>query len=227
MSAQEFAAFLSVEDHPDPEDDRVCDMINERMRKMEVVDLVTFKMNEHLRSESERAGGAHMSWFKMFNQYDVDGTGRIDFDEMHEVIRKELGISRAKLSEDEYRFLWEHLDQGDDGFIEARFARVLRAGRERETRARFARRERERESESAASRGLVLSRKRVVQAEPHLSPNPPLPSPFRPLSSHTSLLRQNRCRSLPSSCAARSAKRRPRSGAAGRRTNCSRRCAPR
>ena len=30
---------------------------------MEVIDLVTFKMNEHLRSESERVGGAHMSWF--------------------------------------------------------------------------------------------------------------------------------------------------------------------
>ena len=120
VSAQEFAAFLSVEDHPDPEDDRVCDMINARMRKMEVIDLVTFKMNEHLRSESERAGGAHMSWFKMFNEYDKDGTGRIDFDEMHEVIRKELSIPRSKLSEDEYRFLWDHLDQGDDGFIEAR-----------------------------------------------------------------------------------------------------------
>ena len=140
MSAQEFAAFLSVEDHPDPEDDRVCDMINARMRKMEVIDLVTFKMNEHLRSESERAGGAHMSWFKMFNEYDKDGTGRIDFDEMHEVIRKELSIPRSKLSEDEYRFLWDHLDPGDDGFIEARARESVRA----------APRERKREGQRAA-----------------------------------------------------------------------------
>ena len=152
MSAQEFAAFLSVEDHPDPEDDRVCDMINARMRKMEVIDLVTFKMNEHLRSESERAGGAHMSWFKMFNEYDKDGTGRIDFDEMHEVIRKELSIPRSKLSEDEYRFLWDHLDQGDDGFIEARAReKAFAAPRERK-------REGQRAAEEAEARGFAHNR---------------------------------------------------------------------
>ena len=36
----------------------------------------------HLVETAEREGGSHMSWFKMFNKYDADGTGRIDFDEV-------------------------------------------------------------------------------------------------------------------------------------------------
>ena len=54
MSAQEFAAFLSVEDHPDPEDDRVCDMINARMRKMEVIDLVSEEEEEKAAADTRR-----------------------------------------------------------------------------------------------------------------------------------------------------------------------------
>ena len=35
VSAHEFAAFLAVKDHEDPEDDKVCGLINEKLRKME------------------------------------------------------------------------------------------------------------------------------------------------------------------------------------------------
>lgn len=132
IELDEFAAFVLKRKHDDPDDAKVCRLINEKMRKIEVVDTVTVRLNQHLVETAEREGGSHMSWFKMFNKYDADGTGRIDFDEFADVLRKELGISKKVLSDEEYRWLWDFLDAGQDGFIEVQeFAEFMR-GKQKE-----------------------------------------------------------------------------------------------
>ena len=69
------------------------------------------------------------SWFKLFNQMDNHGTGRISFDEMAEMVRHELDISAEQLSQESLKGVWAALDDECSGFITcAEFGKFMRIG---------------------------------------------------------------------------------------------------
>jgi len=64
-----------------------------------------------------RCGG---NWYKVFNLVDTDGSGRLDFCEMTELIRdcwSGLAIPPTQISDIEIRSLWKALDTMQSGFV--------------------------------------------------------------------------------------------------------------
>jgi hypothetical protein len=57
------------------------------------------------------------SWFAFFRQMDVDGSGRISFDEFSDAVRKELRIPPEEIRDAELHSLWLGLDADLSGFV--------------------------------------------------------------------------------------------------------------
>ena len=69
------------------------------------------------------------SWYKLFHQMDSDGSGRITFDEMATMVRRELEIPMEKLSEASLKGVWAALDDDRSGFITAgEFGKFMKLG---------------------------------------------------------------------------------------------------
>jgi len=76
-------------------------------------------------------------WWKMFLATDTDGSGRIQFDELEAMVRLQLHIKNAKLTDLKLQALWLAMDQDRSGFLDANdFGDFMRLGapeREEET----------------------------------------------------------------------------------------------
>jgi len=69
------------------------------------------------------------SWFKLFNWIDNDGSGKIDYHEMEEMIRKDLKVSLGKMPEHQLQALWRTLDEDRSGLISiGEFGNFMRLG---------------------------------------------------------------------------------------------------
>jgi Ca2+-binding EF-hand superfamily protein len=68
------------------------------------------------RSFSEQQGRG-VSWFKLFNEVDMDRSGTVTFDELQRVARSKVGIKASHISEMQLRALWCALDVDDSNTI--------------------------------------------------------------------------------------------------------------
>ena len=56
---------------------------------------------------------------KLFDQYDLDGTGKLDLPELRNVIRKELRLPNKVHAEDQLTEMYIHMESDNDGQISA------------------------------------------------------------------------------------------------------------
>ena len=57
------------------------------------------------------------SWYKLFQKFDVDGSGKIEFSELLQVLRAEVKVLKTKVSDAELRVVWSAFDKDGDGSI--------------------------------------------------------------------------------------------------------------
>lgn len=57
------------------------------------------------------------SWFKLFQRYDADSSGMLDFGELVHVLRKEVKIRKTEVSDKEMHLLWATFDSDGSGFV--------------------------------------------------------------------------------------------------------------
>ena len=58
---------------------------------------------------------ATCSWFKLFKIVNTDGSGKISFDELVRMVRGELQLGVAEVSEHELKSVWLALDREGSG----------------------------------------------------------------------------------------------------------------
>ena len=69
------------------------------------------------------------SWYRLFQYMDGDGSGKVTYHELAKMVRGELEMSKAELSEAELRAVWQALDDDKSGFLTAgEFGRFMRIG---------------------------------------------------------------------------------------------------
>ena len=69
------------------------------------------------------------SWFKLFKHMDDDGSGRISYAELEDMVRNELLIRPKELPDQQLKRLWRALDEDGSGFIAAgEFGAFMRKG---------------------------------------------------------------------------------------------------
>jgi len=72
---------------------------------------------------------ASRQWFVVFKQYDLDASGRIMFDEFQAMVREELKIDPASLSDEEIGSVWRVMDADASGWVSAaEFGKFMRKG---------------------------------------------------------------------------------------------------
>lgn len=57
-------------------------------------------------------------WKTVFDRYDVDNSGALDFEEITEVVRNDLKIAERTLTKVELRDFYSHLDENDDQVVD-------------------------------------------------------------------------------------------------------------
>ncbi len=88
---------------------------------------LSVQMNEKL--ELTSADPASRSWFKLFRTIDYDGSGRISFYELLNVMRDELRFRRSQISDFEIMKVWRSIDDDASGWISiGEFSRFMRIG---------------------------------------------------------------------------------------------------
>jgi len=74
-----------------------------------------------LNAEMASSTQPHLNdWFKMFTKIDDDGSGRIQFPEFEEMIRKMLELPKDAISDEQLATVWFALDDDGPGFITER-----------------------------------------------------------------------------------------------------------
>ena len=69
------------------------------------------------------------SWYRMFKHMDDDGSGRITYTELVDMVRNELRILSDELTDKDFRSVWAALDDDGSGFITAgEFGAFMRKG---------------------------------------------------------------------------------------------------
>jgi len=69
------------------------------------------------------------SWYKLFVHMDDDCSGKVNFHELEDMIRNELKVSKAKLSDEQLRAVWRALDEDESGLITVgEFGSFMRLG---------------------------------------------------------------------------------------------------
>lgn len=92
-------------------------------RGLKVVDFVCKKMQRQMKHDVSLGG----SWFKLFQRYDRDSSGQLDFGEMEYVLRKEVKIRKTEVSDEELHVLWGTLDADGSGQVSIKeFAGFMR-----------------------------------------------------------------------------------------------------
>lgn len=82
-------------------------------RGLKVVDFVCKKMQHQMKTDISLGG----SWFKLFQRYDRDSSGMLDFGEMEHVLRKEVKIRKTEVSDEELHLLWGTFDADGSGHV--------------------------------------------------------------------------------------------------------------
>ncbi|GMH71450.1 hypothetical protein TrST_g6014 [Triparma strigata] len=82
-------------------------------RGLKVVDFVCRKMQQQMKHDVSLGG----SWFKLFQKYDADSSGMLDFGELVHVLRKEVKIRKTEVSDNELHLLWATFDSDGSGFV--------------------------------------------------------------------------------------------------------------
>ena len=83
---------------------------------------------------AEMAAGAEpgaemLDWFKMFQKIDEDSSGRIQFPEVEEMVRKLLVLPKEAISDEQLAAVWLALDDDGSGFITAKeFGPFMKSG---------------------------------------------------------------------------------------------------
>mmetsp|Transcript_22346 Transcript_22346/g.46457 ORF Transcript_22346/g.46457 Transcript_22346/m.46457 type:complete len:419 (+) Transcript_22346:127-1383(+) len=92
-------------------------------RGLKIVDFVCRKMQRQMKHDVSLGG----SWFKLFQRYDRDSSGMLDFGEMEYVLRKEVKIRKTEVSDDELHILWGTFDADGSGTVSIKeFAGFMR-----------------------------------------------------------------------------------------------------
>ena len=69
------------------------------------------------------------SWYKLFRHIDDDGSGRVSYAELVDLLRNELNVSKKELPPDAFKRLWRTMDEDASGFITAgEFGHFMRKG---------------------------------------------------------------------------------------------------
>jgi len=69
------------------------------------------------------------TWYKLFIHMDDDCSGKVSFDELEDMIRNELNVSRARIPDEQLRSIWHALDEDKSGLITAgEFGHFMRLG---------------------------------------------------------------------------------------------------
>lgn len=69
------------------------------------------------------------SWYKLFNHMDDDCSGKVNYYEWEDMVRNELKVSQAKLSEEQLKSIWRALDEDKSGLITSgEFGHFMRKG---------------------------------------------------------------------------------------------------
>lgn len=68
-------------------------------------------------------------WLRLYRETDERGTGTLTFEQLSEMIRTKLGLSRSHVSERELQSAWRALDTGSRGFVtRGEFGALMRRG---------------------------------------------------------------------------------------------------
>eukprot|EP00964_Phaeocystis_antarctica_P091858 scaffold58971_cov45-Phaeocystis_antarctica.AAC.1 len=69
------------------------------------------------------------SWYKLFKQMDDDGSGKITFDELLDMVRTELEFSPKDISDTALKRVWAALDNDRSGYLTSgEFGAFMRKG---------------------------------------------------------------------------------------------------
>ena len=87
-------------------------------------------MSKMLNAEMASSSEPHVGdWFKMFQKIDEDSSGRIQFPEVEEMVRKLLALPKAAVSDEQLAAVWLALDDDGSGFITAKeFGPFMKSG---------------------------------------------------------------------------------------------------
>lgn len=88
------------------------------------------KFSELLNKQLERFHPDARNFFVLFKHIDVDGSRRISYRELSQLIREELRLKKSELPEVKLHALWKVLDENASGFVDAgELSRFMRIGR--------------------------------------------------------------------------------------------------
>ena len=87
-------------------------------------------LSKMLNAEMAASSQPHLQdWFKMFGKIDDDGSGRIQFPEIEEMVRKMLALPKEAISDEQLAAVWLALDDDGSGFITAKeFGPFMKSG---------------------------------------------------------------------------------------------------
>ena len=92
-------------------------------------------LNKQLRNLPTKSGAmgnnqaAHVSWFKLFQEVDLDGSGLLSFSEWEALVRDAMRMSVSALPDSSLQSIWRSIDEDDSGHITvAELAKFMKLG---------------------------------------------------------------------------------------------------
>lgn len=76
---------------------------------------VAFLMMRHL--EEIEPEPSKRAWYKLFKDFDSNGDGHMSYDELIDMIRKQIKMPKKKLPEERIRAIWNMIDLDGDGWV--------------------------------------------------------------------------------------------------------------
>jgi len=99
-----------------------------RVATSQELEQVASVLNKHLYDVIQDPGPS--GWYKLFNHIDDDGSGRISFFELEDMVRNRLKITASTLTQEQLQAIWRALDEDNSGLITCgEFGHFMRKGR--------------------------------------------------------------------------------------------------